>query len=245
MPNYRLELAYDGTAYNGWQKQGNTERTLQGLLERALTEELGEPIELAASGRTDAGVHALRQVCSFRTQRELDCEAAAAALRKRLPKDIGVLSLAPAAPRFHARLNCKEKTYVYHVWNSCRPNVFLRRYSTTVAEPLDLAAMQSAAALLTGEHDYLGYCTGKPKKSTIRRIGRIAVERDGDEILFTYTGNGFLYNMVRILTGTLLEVGLGRRSIADAALALTTLQRSDAGFTAPAQGLFLSEIKYE
>lgn len=245
MRNFRLCLCYDGRRYKGWQKQGNTGGTIQGKMEALLSRLLEQPVELAASGRTDAGVHARRQTCSFRADTGLSCRELLALLRQHLPEDIGALSLSEAEPRFHARLSCREKSYVYFIWNSSAPNVFCRRYSYTWPEKLDTLAMEEAAALLLGQHDFRSFCSvTKGKKSTLRELKEIAITRDGDMLRIRFTGNGFLYNMVRILVGTLLEVGSGQRSAQDMGGILAARDRQAAGFTAPAQGLFLWEQKY-
>lgn len=243
--NFRLTLCYDGTRYRGWQRQGNTENTIQAKMEAMLSRLLSQEIELAASGRTDAGVHARRQVCSFRADTDYDNKIMLTELRKHLPEDIGAISLEEAGPRFHARLNCREKSYVYRVWNSEEPNVFERRYLYTDPAPLNLDAMRKAAESLLGEHDFSAFCSNKHmKKSTVRTLSEIQIERRGGEVRLTYTGSGFLYNMVRILTGTLLEVGHGQRSVDSVKAALLHLNREQAGFTAPAQGLILWDVQY-
>ncbi len=245
MQNYKLTLCYDGTRYKGWQRQGNTPGTIQEKLETILSRMLEQPVELAASGRTDAGVHARRQVCSFRAETELTPEELLRELRVHLPEDIGAISLATAPPRFHARLSCKEKTYLYRIWNSDVPEVFQRRFVLPLPEPLDQAAMEQAAALLCGEHDFAAFCSLKgSKKSTVRKLRRISILREGDELRLFFTGNGFLYNMVRILTGTLLEVGLGLRRPEDMNAILASRDRSLAGPTAPAKGLTLWAVEY-
>ena len=222
MPNYRLTLCYDGTRYNGWQRQGNTPDTIQGKVEAALGAILGQEIEVAGSGRTDAGVHARAQVASFRAKTDLPPEELLRALREALPKDIGALSLTEAAPRFHARLNCRGKTYVYRIWNSEAPDVFERRW-----------------------HDYTSFCSNRRmKKSAVRTVDSIDVQRDGDEVRLVFTGDGFLYHMVRILAGTLLEVGLGERGADTMAEILDAKNRDAAGKTAPAKGLILWETYY-
>lgn len=245
MRNFRLCLCYDGSRYRGWQKQGNTPGTIQEKLETLLSRLLEQPVELNASGRTDAGVHARRQTCSFRADTALSCQELLALIRRHLPEDIGVLSLSEADPRFHARLSCREKTYVYYIWNSPAPNVFRRRYSCTWPEALDTAAMKQAAALLLGRHDFRSFCSSaKMKKSSVRELRDIRITRQGKLLCLRFTGSGFLYNMVRILVGTLLEVGSGQRSAADMSRILDARDRQAAGFTAPAQGLFLWEQKY-
>ena len=245
MPNYMLTLCYDGTRYKGWQKQGNTAGTIQEKLETILSRLLDQPVELAASGRTDAGVHAREQVCSFRADTVLSTEELLRRLRAHLPEDIGALSLEIAPPRFRARLSCVGKTYVYRIWNSRDPDVFERKYRTCVPESLDLDAMRRAADLLCGEHDFAAFCSAKPgKKSTVRELRSIQIEKDGADLRLIYAGSGFLYNMVRILTGTLLEVGKGLRQPEEMSRILASRDRRMAGPTAPAQGLFLWQVDY-
>lgn len=245
MPTYKLTLCYDGSRYCGWQRQGNTENTIQAKVENAFSRILGEATELAASGRTDAGVHARAQVCSFHCTGELDCTAVLAALRAALPEDIGALTLERAGDRFHARLNCREKTYVYRVWNSAEPNVFERKYMYRYVGALNDAAMRRAAELLLGKHDFTSFCANRRmKKSAVREIRGIDIERRGGELRFSFTGNGFLYNMVRILVGTLIEVGAGERDAEDIPAVLSSLNRDRAGFTATAQGLILWDVRY-
>jgi tRNA pseudouridine38-40 synthase len=245
MPNLKLTLSYEGTRYNGWQKQGNTPRTIQEKLESALTEITGKPVEIAGSGRTDAGVHAREQTASFRTGSKLLCGEILEELRKRLPEDIGAISLEMAHPRFHARLSCVEKTYVYRVWNSDKPNVFERRVMAAVKEDLDIQAMRAAAAALVGTHDFSAFCANRHlKKSAVRTLSALTIERLGDEVRLTLTGDGFLYNMARILTGTLLEVGKGALDPKDIPIILASLDRAKAGPAAPAQGLILYEVRY-
>ena len=245
MRNFRLCLCYDGSRYRGWQKQGNTPGTIQEKLETLLSRLLEQPVEVAASGRTDAGVHARRQTCSFRADTDLSCGELLALIRRHLPEDIGALSLSEVDFRFHARLSCREKTYVYFIWNSPAPNVFYRKYSYAWPDALDTAAMEQAAALLLGRHDFRSFCSvTKTKKSTVRELRDIRITRQGKLLCLRFTGSGFLYNMVRILVGTLLEVGSGQRSAADMSRILDARDRQAAGFTAPAQGLFLWEQKY-
>lgn len=242
--NYKMTVQYDGTRYSGWQRQGNTDNTIQYKLEKIISDLLGEPIEVAGSGRTDAGVHALGQVCNFKTVQCVDTDSLFAALNESLPSDIAVTEIGVASPRFHARLSAKEKTYRYTVWNGLASNVFQRKYQYQVKEHLDLFAMEQAASYLVGTHDFKGYSTGRTKKSTVRALKSIQIEKNGHQIDIVYIGNGFLYNMVRILTGTLLEVGLGQRTPESVLRALETLDRKDAGFTAPPHGLCLMEVMY-
>ena len=244
MRNIRLDLCYDGTRYNGWQRQTSHDNTIQGKIETALSRILGAPIEISASGRTDTGVHARGQVANFHTQSGMDCAALLAELRKYLPEDIGIYSCREVSPRFHARLNALEKTYQYRLWNTEEPCVFERRFVAQMEEPLDVEAMQEAAQLFLGTHDFSAFCANKKmKKSTVRTIKAFTVQRCGPEIRFTVTGNGFLHNMVRILVGTLIEVGRGERSM-ESIPALFGAKREQAGFLAPGKGLCLMEVRY-
>ena len=180
MRNFKLTLCYDGGRYDGWQRQGNSDNTIQGKLEVLLTRLLSQSVEVAGSGRTDAGVHALGQVCSFRAETELTCAELLREIRRYLPEDIGALSLEEAETRFHARLSCREKTYVYRIWNSEEPNVFERRWMVSVPGSLDLDAMRTAAAQLVGEHDFTTFCANRHmKKTAVRNLKRIDIARSG------------------------------------------------------------------
>ena len=233
MRNFKLTLCYEGTRYRGWQQQGNTPDTLQAKLEGLLGRLLGQEIELAGSGRTDAGVHARRQVCSFRAETALSCEELLREVREHLPEDIGALALEEAEPRFHARLSATGKTYLYRVWNSEAPCVFERRWVYVQPAALDTAAMERAAALLCGTRDFTSFCGNKHmKKSAVRTLRRIEIFREGEELRLRFEGDGFLYHMVRILTGTLLEVGMGVRDAGEMPAILAAKDRSRAGFTA-------------
>ena len=245
MQNYKLTLCYDGTRYRGWQKQGNTAQTIQAKLETLLSRALDQPIEAAGSGRTDAGVHARRQVCSFRAETDKSCAEILALLRQFLPEDIGALSLETVPERFHARLSAVRKTYVYRIWNSDVPCVFERKYTYQEPRVLDLDAMRRAAEPLLGRHDFSAFSSGrKTGRAATRTLESVSIERDGEEVRITFTGDGFLYNMVRILTGTLLEVGLGERRAEDIPAVLASRDRPRSGFTAPPQGLFLWDVQY-
>lgn len=245
MRNFMLTLSYDGSRYHGWQRQGNTENTIQQRLESALSRVLSQPVEISGSGRTDAGAHAKMQVASFKADTALTADEILAGLRALMPEDIAAHSLTDAPPRFHARLSCTGKTYVYRVQNSPVPNVFERKYMYRIDEELDLEKMRSAAKLLLGEHDFSAFCSNKRmKKSAVRRVDEIRIDALGSELRFTVSGNGFLYNMVRIIVGSLLEVGARRMTQEALAAALESKKRENAGPTAPACGLCLYEVRY-
>ena len=243
--NIALRLKYDGSRYHGWQRQGNTENTIQQRLESALSRVLSQPVEISGSGRTDAGAHAKMQVASFKADTALTADEILAGLRALMPEDIAAHSLTDAPPRFHARLSCTGKTYVYRVQNSPVPNVFERKYMYRIDEELDLEKMRSAAKLLLGEHDFSAFCSNKRmKKSAVRRVDEIRIDARGSELRFTVSGNGFLYNRVRIIVGSLLEVGAQRMTQEALAAALKSKKRENAGPTAPACGLCLYEVRY-
>ena len=244
MRNLRLDICYDGTRYRGWQRLGDSDNTIQGKLEAALSRILGETVEVSGSGRTDAGAHARGQVVSFRCESTMPCDEILSQLRRYLPEDIGIYSCREVHDRFHARLNAKTKTYCYRIWNSDAPCVFERRFVYCLPDRLDVAKMEAAARYFMGEHDFSAFCANKKmKKSTVRRIDALRIDRVGEELRVTVTGNGFLYNMVRILLGTLIEVGRGERE-ADTIPALFGAKREEAGYLVPASGLCLMEVTY-
>jgi tRNA pseudouridine38-40 synthase len=247
MYSYKCETTYNGTRYNGWQKQGNTSNTIQGKIEDTLSRMLNEPVEITGSGRTDAGVHALCQVFHFHCSKELS-ESFLDEINGYLPKDIRIISCTPCSERFHARLNAAGKTYQYHIDTSAYGNPFLRDTAHHIPEPLDINAMKKGADLLCGTHDFKSFCTNKRmKKSSIRTIYDIKIEQQKDNglLLITFHGNGFLYNMVRIMVGTLIEIGLGIRNPETINDAFDGLDRSLAVHTAPAKGLFLINVDYD
>lgn len=244
MRNLRLDICYDGTRYRGWQRLANTDNTIQAKLEQTLSRILDEPIEVSASGRTDAGTHAKGQVVSFHCESTMPCDEILLKLRRYLPEDIGIYSCKNVSPRFHARLNAKTKTYVYRVWNSDLPCVFERRFVHVDPRPLSLILMEQAAAHFLGEHDFSAFCANKKmKKSTVRYIQDLKISQSDNEVVFTVTGNGFLHHMVRIMVGTLLEVGRGERK-AESIPELFSGTRADAGELIPSCGLCLMEVTY-
>lgn len=249
MANFCLMIQYDGTRYNGWQRQGNTSNTIQEKLEMVLERLYGEPVDLTGSGRTDAGVHAFCQIANFRIPRILSrytCQEIQQYFNEYLPQDIRILGVEKAEERFHARLSAVSKIYEYRIDCGSVANIFERRYLYRVEESLDLDRMQEAAGYLTGTHDFKSFCDNKQmKKSTVRTIHDITLELDHGILRIRYHGDGFLYHMVRILTGTLLEVGMGDLMPSQIPGILDGRNRSLAGFTAPPQGLFLMDIYYE
>lgn len=245
MKNYRMLLQYEGTRYLGWQRQESTARTIQGRLEAVLGEMTGSAVQVQGAGRTDAGVHALGQTAHFHAETDKTPDEIRDYLNRYLPEDIAVLSLEEAPERFHSRLCAVGKTYCYRVLNSAVPHIFDRRYVWQVPQPLEIGAMRQAAAYLIGSHDFQSFTSARRgKKSTVRRIDDIRIERAGDEIRLTYDGDGFLYHMVRIMTGTLVEVGLGQRAPRQMPEILEAKSREKAGTLAPGKGLTLVEVRY-
>ena len=243
--NVKLTIQYDGTRYDGWQRQGNTDSTLQGRLEGVLSRMVGKPVEIQGAGRTDAGVHARGQVASVHLPEGYTPQEIQNYLNRYLPEDVAVVEVVEVGERFHARLSATGKEYRYHIRMGSVPDVFARKYQYRVEEPLDLAAMERAAGYLTGKHDFRSFCGNRRfKKSTVREVFHIGVEVCGSDLTLVYRGDGFLYNMVRILTGTLLEVGLGQRTPESMVDILEAKERTAAGKTAPAQGLVLQEVYY-
>ena len=249
MKNYKMVVSYDGTRYFGWEHQPDTEMTIQGKLESVLNQMVqmpeGESVTVIGAGRTDAGVHARAMTCNVLLDTDLPEEDIQAYMNRYLPDDISVNSVRIAADRFHSRFKAVGKTYRYTCWYGPSKPVFDRRYVTVLGKAPDVERMREAAEYLTGMHDYRSFC-GNPrmKKSTVRVVDVIRIEESGSYIRFYYHGNGFLQNMVRIMTGTLLEVGLGKREPEDVAAIIEACDRKTAGYTAPAQGLCLMKVDY-
>lgn len=211
--NYKITLQYEGTRYDGWQRQGNTENTIQGKLENILAKMTGHEVEIHGSGRTDAGVHAMGQVANFHLDEDMEPERVKEYLNRYLPEDIAVIKADRAPERFHSRLSAVKKIYTYQIETGAKRDVFTRRIQYGLGRPLDVEAMRQAAALLCGTHDYKSFCGNRRmKKTTVRTVETIHIKQDGSHVVLTFVGNGFLQNMVRIMTGTLIEVGLRKRS---------------------------------
>lgn len=245
MRTYKLTIAYDGTRYQGWQRQVNTDRTIQGILERAISEQAGYPVEIDGSGRTDAGVHASGQTASVVLSGITSESFFTEKINRILPEDIRILEADLVKSGFHARKSAVGKVYEYRIDTGTKPDVFQRRYCFHFPHELDLDIMRRAAEKLKGTHEFAGYTDKKDEKSTKRTIYDIIVSGQGSSVTIRYEGTGFLYHMVRILTGTLLEAGLQQRTVESVAEVLLTKDRGQAGFLAPARGLFLREVHYD
>lgn len=242
--NYRLLIQYDGTRYEGWQRQKSTGNTIQGKIEDVLSKMEGENIEIKGASRTDAGVHARGQVANVHLESENSEAYICDYLNEYLPKDIAVLEVKAVSRRFHSRLNAGQKTYLYRISTNKIRNVFERKYIYDLEKALDIEEMEAAAQYLLGEHDFQSFCGKKMKKSSVRRLDEIRFKQSANELKIYYKGSGFLYHMVRILTGTLIEVGLGERTPLSVKEVLEKKERGQAGYTAPACGLCLMKIDF-
>ena len=242
--NYKLTIAYDGTRFYGWERQPDRD-TIQGKLESVLEKLCGHSVDVIGAGRTDAGVHARAMVASVRMDVKESCEEIRDYMNRYLPEAIAVREVKEAGDRFHARYNALGKTYRYTCFDGPVKPVFDRRYVTMLDYRPDVEKMRAAAAILTGEHDFRSFC-GNPrmKKSTVRLVDSIVIERNKDRITFTFHGTGFLQNMVRILVGTLLEVGRGYWDVDYVQTILEAKDRKLAGPTAPPEGLCLMKVDY-
>lgn len=241
----KLTVSYEGTRYHGFQRQPMG-ITVQETLEKAIEQLQGEPVRIVGSGRTDAGVHARGQVVHFDTTATIPPERWGAALNSVLPDDIVIRRSEQVSDTFHARYDVKSKTYRYLIDHGRVRDVFLRNMAWHIAQPLDLVAMKKAAAAFVGTHDYTAFCSAKTDvENRVRTITQMHIETDENRMWLTFTGNGFLYNMVRIMTGTLVEVGMGKRDAAEIPLMIEAKDRTLTGITAPPQGLYLWSVDYE
>lgn len=245
MRNLKILMEYEGTNYHGFQRQFNGV-TIQEVLEEKLAFLMEEAIKVNSSGRTDAGVHAKGQVINFFTKSTIPVEKIPLALNSVLPADIAIKEAQEVPLEFHARYSAKSKTYNYNILNSRVPSPFLRNYAYFFPRPLNIEQMRVGAAYLIGEHDFAAFrSVGSSVKTTVRHIYRLEIkEKEGQLLEIEVEANGFLYNMVRIIVGTLMEVGVGRITPQQVADILQSKERSRAGQTAPAKGLFLKEVKY-
>lgn len=244
MRTYKLTVAYDGTCYQGWQRQSNTDQTIQGILEQTISGASGYSVEVNGSGRTDAGVHATGQTASVVLHGLTEEIFFTEEINRMLPGDIRILNSELVKNGFHARKSAIGKLYEYRIDTGKKPDVFQRRYCYHFPHALDLEAMRKAAGYLTGTHEYAAYTDKKDEKSTKRTIYDIMVSGQGGSVSIRYNGTGFLYHMVRILTGTLLEAGIHERTPESVLEALQMKERGRSGFLAPARGLFLKEVHY-
>lgn len=246
--NLKLTVAYDGTQYHGFQRQGRLDLpTVQSLLEEAWARLVGEEVKVIGAGRTDAGVHALGQVVNFRTAtRSIPTERVPRAFNSVLPRDVAVLGCEEAPLSFHARFDAVGKLYEYRVLNRPFPSPVDRLYTLHVSAPLDVEAMQEGAGYLVGTHDFSAFAGRlKGEKSAVRTITRCSVRRHEERVHFAVEGDGFLYHMVRTIVGTLLQVGLGKEEPRWVREVLASRDRRKAGATAPAHGLFLAAVYYK
>ena len=229
----------------GWQKQPN-KLNIQGEIERAIQGITGEEVELIASGRTDAGVHALGQVANFKTNSSIPLEKIPIALNTKLKRSIRILDAEEVEERFHSRYNCKKKTYQYIIHNSKNGTAIYRNLEYHFPQPLDVEKMNQAIQYFVGEHDFKGFkASGTSSKSSVRTIYAASVKKENEKVIIELTGNGFLYNMVRIIAGTLIEVGIGKILPEEIPEIITSKDRTRAGKTLPPNGLYLVQVKYE
>ena len=243
MKTIKLTIEYDGTAYNGWQAQAGG-NTIQQIVEAAIVAVTGETVKLHGSGRTDAGVHALGQVAHFQSDTAIPTDKLPAAINAHLPDDIAVRAAAEASDDFHARYSAVRKTYRYTIVQQPTRPVLERRFAHWVSKPLDVERMRAAAEHLRGEHDFSAFESKSDKCSGTRTIERLDIRATAGRIEIEVTANGFLYNMVRGIVGTLLEVGRGKMEPDDVRRVLESRERSEAGPTAPACGLCLMSVEY-
>lgn len=245
MRNIKLTIEYDGKDFNGWQKQPN-KLNIQGEIERAIKDITRENVELIASGRTDAGVHALGQVANFKTDSNIPIEKIPIAINTKLKRSIRILEAEEVDERFHSRYNCKEKTYRYIINNSQNGTAIYRNFQYNYPQYLNTEKMNEAAKFFEGKHDFKAFkASGTSSKSSIRTIYKAEVFRQGDLVIIELTGNGFLYNMVRIIAGTLLEIGIEKKSPKDIPSIIESKQRTMAGKTLPPNGLYLVRVSYK
>lgn len=244
MRNIKLIIEYDGKGFNGWQKQPD-KLNIQGEIEKAIEEITGEKVDLTASGRTDAGVHSLGQTANFKTESKIPIEKFAKAINSRLKKSVVIKSAEEVDERFHSRYSVKSKTYRYIINNSENGTAIYRGLEYHVPMKLDYEKMNEAIKYFIGEHDFKAFkASGTSSKSSVRTILDGNVRKEGERIIIEITGTGFLYNMVRIISGTLLEVGLGKIKPEEITDIINSQDRTKAGKTLPAHGLYLLEVNY-
>ena len=244
MRNIKLIIEYDGKSFNGWQKQP-TKLNIQGEIEKAIEEITGEKVDLTASGRTDAGVHSLGQTANFKTESQIQIEKFAKAINSKLKKSIVIKSADEVDERFHSRYSVKSKTYRYIINNSDNGTAIYRGLEYHIPMKLDVKKMQEAMKFFEGEHDFKGFkASGTSSKSSVRTIYKGEVKQEGERIIIEVTGNGFLYNMVRIIAGTLVDVGLEKIKPEGIPEIIESKDRTKAGKTLPPHGLYLLKVEY-
>ncbi len=244
MRNIKLTIEYDGKEFNGWQKQPN-KANIQGEIERAIKQITKEDVELYASGRTDSGVHALGQVANFKTNSNIPTSKIAIAINSQVKNSIRIINAEEVEENFHSRYCCKQKTYRYVINNSSNGSSVYRNLEYHMPVKLDFGKMQQAIGYFEGEHDFKAFkSSGTSSKSSVRTIYSANIKKEGERIIIELTGNGFLYNMVRIISGTLVDIGLGKIKPEELPNIIESKDRTKAGKTLPPQGLFLVEVKY-
>lgn len=245
MNNYKLTIQYDGGRYQGWQRLGDSENTIQGKIENVLTEMVGEPIEIIGCSRTDSGVHALSQIANFKMNVNMTESEVMNYLNRYLPQDISIVDVMLVPERFHARYNAKDKTYLYKIWNEQFTNPFMRKYSMHVEKNLNIEKMEEASQYFIGSHDFTAYSNAKSKKkSMVREIYSIDIEEISGFIEIRVRGNGFLYNMVRKMVGTLIEVGLDEIEANKIPSIIESKERIQTGRMADPAGLYLEKVDF-
>lgn len=243
MYNYKLLIQYDGGRYKGWQRLGDSDNTIQGKIENVLSQLVGKQTEIIGSSRTDAGVHALAQIANFKLDEQLPEAEIMNYLNKYLPQDICVKEVKTVPENFHARYSVKEKTYLYKIWNEEYPNPFMRKYSMHVEQKLDSEKMKKASRYFIGKHDFTAFSNAKSgKKSMVREIYSIQLKELDGFIELSVSGNGFLYNMVRRIAGTLIAVGLYEIDPERIPDIIHSRDRNHKGYIADACGLYLEKI---
>lgn len=246
MRNIKLTIRYDGSRYKGFQRLKDNDMTIQGKIESVLSQMTDENIEIIGSGRTDMGVHAYNQVVNFKTSSDIKIDKIQKYLYKYLPEDIVVCNIEEVEERFHSRYNAKSKTYLYKIDNNKYHDPFLRKYAMHVPKKLDIDLIKEASKYLIGEYDFTSFASSKSKKkSNVREIYSIDINKNDNNIVEIYVnGNGFLYNMVRIIVGALIDVGLERKKPIDIKHMIENKDRSKSSDTALAKGLFLYKVNY-
>lgn len=245
MKNIKMTIKYDGSRYKGFQRLKDNDMTIQGKIESVLSKMTEEDVEIIGSGRTDMGVHAYGQVANFKTNSDMSIKKMKSYLYEYLPEDIVVIDLEEVEDRFHSRYNAKYKTYLYKIYNNELHDPFLRKYTMHIPRKLDLKLMREGSQYLVGEHDFTSFASSKSKKkSNVRTITSISINENNGLIDIFVEGDGFLYNMVRIIVGALIEVGLKKISPEDIKVMLEAKDRTKASDTAPGKGLHLYRVKY-